>query len=187
MEIIEIADSSDDEVVEIEGPRLLKCFIRGQPVAMPRPRVFRNRLFRNMFVNLRKPQILEFQRKVKEAIPATRNGPVFPRRTPVQLKIWFLMSRPNVDFINQDRDRLKPAARSKTFSPKLNIDVDNLAKFVLDALTGLAYTDDAQVVKLECYKMQDNEDHCHGGTIIHFGRFDNNNPDGVLPPLYQYN
>jgi Holliday junction resolvase RusA-like endonuclease len=45
-------------------------------------------------------------------------------------------------------------------------DVDNLAKFVLDALTGLLYRDDEQVVKLSAIKLIDTEEPFGGRTVI---------------------
>ncbi len=48
----------------------------------------------------------------------------------------------------------------------LRIDVDNLAKFVLDGLSGCAYTDDSQVVLLFASKVYDNDGHCLGATEI---------------------
>ena len=43
---------------------------------------------------------------------------------------------------------LKVESESDTFKP----DVDNIAKAVLDALNGVAFEDDSQVVCLRCYK-----------------------------------
>ena len=45
-------------------------------------------------------------------------------------------------------------------------DIDNLAKFVLDSLNGIAYKDDCQVVKLVVYKLMDNAGPCTGRTIV---------------------
>ena len=50
-------------------------------------------------------------------------------------------------------------------------DVDNLSKFVLDALNGLVYHDDRQVVKLVAIKLQDNNSFCRGGTRVVVSRF----------------
>ena len=90
------------------------------------------------------------------------------------------MARPNKDFVNNDRvlGRLKPTAALRLFPP-IKPDIDNLAKFVLDALNGVGYHDDSQIVKLEVHKMRDNEGSCDGGTLVVFGRHNNTPP--VLP------
>ena len=43
-----------------------------------------------------------------------------------------------------------------------------LAKFVLDALTGVLYRDDDQVVKLSLWKLLDTKRPCNGRTLITF-------------------
>ena len=45
-------------------------------------------------------------------------------------------------------------------------DIDNYAKFVLDALTGLLYQDDKQVVLLSAARVLDNRDDCNGAINI---------------------
>lgn len=46
------------------------------------------------------------------------------------------------------------------------VDVDNLAKFTLDAMNGTVYTDDVQVVRLVVTKVYDNKDDCSGRTEV---------------------
>jgi hypothetical protein len=77
--------------------------------------------------------------------------------------------------------RLKAAARRLLFVP-ITPDIDNLAKFVLDSLIGVGYADDAQVVKLEVYKLRDSIGSCNGATIFHLARF--NNTGTTLPENY---
>jgi Holliday junction resolvase RusA-like endonuclease len=45
-------------------------------------------------------------------------------------------------------------------------DVDNLAKFVLDALNGFLYVDDKQIISLTAIKVWDNYDACLGSTSV---------------------
>jgi hypothetical protein len=45
-------------------------------------------------------------------------------------------------------------------------DVDNLAKFVLDALNGFLYVDDKQIIALTAIKVWDNDDECLGSTNV---------------------
>eukprot|EP00543_Licmophora_paradoxa_P006569 CAMPEP_0202455834 /NCGR_PEP_ID=MMETSP1360-20130828/13268_1 /ASSEMBLY_ACC=CAM_ASM_000848 /TAXON_ID=515479 /ORGANISM="Licmophora paradoxa, Strain CCMP2313" /LENGTH=60 /DNA_ID=CAMNT_0049075513 /DNA_START=266 /DNA_END=448 /DNA_ORIENTATION=- len=51
-------------------------------------------------------------------------------------------------------------------APTSRVDVDNLAKFVLDSLNGVLYHDDRQVVELIAIKRYDNDDMCRGKTIV---------------------
>ena len=57
------------------------------------------------------------------------------------------------------------------FARPIRPDIDNLAKFVLDALNGLLYTDDRQVVKLLVYKLLDNQGECEGRTVVEVSAF----------------
>ena len=47
----------------------------------------------------------------------------------------------------------------------------NLAKFILDALNGVIYKDNNQVVKLEVVKVLDNIGTCEGCTFVRVARF----------------
>lgn len=80
------------------------------------------------------------------------------------MSIWFYLYRPKKDFIDQVRapGNLKADVRNQ-FMPSIP-DIDNLAKFVLDALNKVLYQDDKQIVKLTCYKLRDNHDLCLGST-----------------------
>jgi len=51
-------------------------------------------------------------------------------------------------------------------------DIDNLAKFYLDALAGVAYRDDTAVVKLTCAKAWDADPPHNGRTVVKFRDFD---------------
>ena len=64
------------------------------------------------------------------------------------------------------------------------MDIDNLAKFVLDGLIGIAYADDAQVVQLVAYKMCDSLGDCSGGTLVRISTMDETT--SVLPDNYTH-
>ena len=80
---------------------------------------------------------------------------------------WFFLRRPNTDFVSNRREagRLKPEAKDNPLVP-IKPDTDNLAKFLLDALTGLVFHDDAQVVEVHMFKMRDNRGLCEGETAV---------------------
>ena len=49
---------------------------------------------------------------------------------------------------------------------KRKIDVDNLSKFIMDAMNGPMYNDDSQVVKLVAMKIYDDNNDCKGRTTV---------------------
>lgn len=105
--------------------------------------------------------------------------PIIPSGIPVTLTAWMYMRRPNEDFISRRRveGRLKPEAMTpaNTIVP-ITPDIDNYAKFLLDALTGALYEDDCQVVELHIYKSRDSRGLCNGGMKIQCSRI----PEAML-------
>jgi Holliday junction resolvase RusA-like endonuclease len=87
----------------------------------------------------------------------------------VVMRIVFWVPRPNTHFIASRRGpgRLRPQFQDPVaFLPNKRLDVDNLAKFVLDALNGLLYSDDSQVILLQAVKLHDSTDSCNGRTEV---------------------
>ena len=92
-----------------------------------------------------------------------------PRHLPVVLKAWFFLKRPASDFVNRTRgyDRLKQSAkRDDETIVAVKPDDDNLAKFLMDALTGASYVDDAQVVEIHMVKLRDSVGLCWGRIAV---------------------
>lgn len=97
----------------------------------------------------------EFLLKVASIIKGTLDGSsqdagptgpsqILPIEGPLEVEIHFGFQRPKSHFATAP-GMLRPSApKEKTSKP----DVDNLAKFVLDALNGHAFHDDAQIVSL---------------------------------------
>ncbi len=171
-EVIEILDTDSDEGVPNNGleesSRSLVSFsVSGQPIPLPRMRHFRNG-----FWNKAKKRATIFQNAVKLAIPSTANGVIFNKSESVSVTIWFSLRRPASDFVGGKRipAGLRNAARFLRFPPT-GPDIDNLTKFVLDALNGLVYKDDRQVVKLVVYKLRNNSGHCEGSTTVEVAKY----------------
>lgn len=171
-EIIEIIDSDSDTEASIPASTNLKrsvysFSVYGKPTPLPRMRYFRNGLW-----NKAKPQSTLFRSAVTEAIPQIKNGVLFDKTVTIRLTIWFYLKRPSTDFVSSKRlpDNLRHSSMERTYLP-LGPDIDNLAKFVLDALNNLVYVDDRQVVKLEIYKRRDNDGYCNGRTSIEVAPF----------------
>ena len=60
------------------------------------------------------------------------------------------------------------------------VDVDNLAKFVLDSLNELVFEDDRQVVFLNCAKVLDSEGCCDGATEVTINRVEEEDVEKLL-------
>lgn len=103
----------------------------------------------------RKPHaIVAFKATVRLAFEAAYSGP--PHAGPVTIGVRFLMPRPK-SMIWKTRPMPRvPHARAKC-------DIDNLAKAVMDALTGLAWVDDDQIwsaTLIKQYAAGDEQPHC---------------------------
>ena len=163
VEIIEIPSSHSSTVSE-ESVMLpvFNLTVRGQPKSLPRVRFFHGGIF-----NSAKRHLLAMHLAALDALPGPQKPPLYPVGTAVDAKIFFYLKRPNSDFVGNRRapGNLKPHAASNQIVP-FGPDIDNLAKLVLDALNGIVYHDDKQVVKLELYKLRDNEMMCTGRTQV---------------------
>lgn len=65
--------------------------------------------------------------------------PLAPKGEPVQVVVMFQFVR--------------PASQKKRGAPTVKPDIDKLGRALLDALTNVAYVDDAQVVRLQLWKV----------------------------------
>jgi Holliday junction resolvase RusA-like endonuclease len=138
--------------------------VTGQPLAMPRARFGRH------FYNPARNLMNAFARSIRDQVPALRDGIIFERNQPISVDIIFYMRRPNQDFRGRIRGNGRLRTAASIVSPS-KPDIDNLAKFVLDSLKGVAYADDSQVVKLVLYKIMDSEGECNGATKVQIKRF----------------
>ena len=92
--------------------------------------------------------------------------PFFDQEESIAVKILFRLKRPKNHFRSSipGPGRLRP--RHATNLQNTRQDVDNLAKFVLDALNGVLYDDDRQIVSLSVLKVMDYEGYCEGATRV---------------------
>lgn len=116
--------------------------IDGEPVAQGRPRFTksghaydpaRSREYKEMVADCAK-----YVMKGQEPIP--KGMPVF-----CVIKAFYKIPK---RFTKEQRRMAEKAVLLPTKKP----DVDNLAKAIMDAMTGIVYEDDAQVVSLLCWK-----------------------------------
>lgn len=107
-------------------------FIEGRPKVKERPRMTRRgRVFTPK-------RTLDYERQIAEAY----NGPMFESD---RLAVHLSFSRKGVQ-IEISEAELKPEHSSGL--PVLRGDIDNYAKAIMDALNGVAYEDDKQIVVL---------------------------------------
>lgn len=111
--------------------------IDGEPKPQPRPRAYR----RGQFVGVYNPSNADAW-KVRCAVVA-HDAIGKPFEGAVRVALWFMMPRPASHLTKQG----KPRTTAPTHHAQ-RPDVDNLAKAVMDALSGIAFRDDAQVAEL---------------------------------------
>jgi len=162
------------EVVDLTGNSPLLSYrveVAGKPVPLPRPRAnWKTRIFYNPAGR----KVTAFKALVKAAIPASRHGAVFPSGVPVAVTITFYMRRPDTDFKRGSRIGGVLKAMVPVMRP-ISPDLDNLVKFVLDALNGVLFADDSQVVQLTAWKLLDSVGECQGRTVVEVSEFHPNN------------
>ena len=121
----------------------------------------------------------EFLTAAVEATPFVKFG----RGVPVVLKAWCFLKRPNEDFIGRRRaaGNLRPGAL-QTPTVAIKPDNDNLAKFIMDSMTGILYEDDAQAVDIRFLKLRDSQGTCEGRVAIEVSAFDGD-WSHLMPPF----
>lgn len=96
------------------------------------------------------PKMKGWRKEVGSTARASANdygmyGVVYGKHVPVEMELRFRFMRP------------KSAVKSRMY-PVVTPDLDKLQRAVLDALTGILYLDDAQVVKITASKVYDGID-----------------------------
>ena len=120
---------------------MISFVVEGEPVPQPRPRVTTRGGFGRAYVPTSHP-VHRYRRAVADAAKAAG---VVVTEGAVSVAVTCIMSRPK-------SHRTKSGIR-KGAPPLPRSDVDNHAKAVLDALTCVAWHDDAQVAELHVRKI----------------------------------
>ena len=92
----------------------------------------------------------EYKEKIKNAYKES-GGKFFEKGTPLRCDVCFLIAVPRSESLLK-RQRLIREGR-----PTKRPDIDNLYKLIADALNGIAYYDDSQIVRLSLSKFWSSE------------------------------
>lgn len=90
----------------------------------------------------------EYEEKVKKAFLRQCGSGMFPESAPLAIFVEFGYVPPK-----SWSDRKKKKAKDKLIYPTTRPDVDNLIKSIEDALNGVAYKDDSQIIALTARKV----------------------------------
>jgi len=159
----------------------LRFVIRGKPLPLQRHRTNNQRVYNPSA----KPQAA-FRQVVQEILTDTiimgeykNNEPLFSNRSErLAMKIIFRINRPKSHFSTK-----KKLLKSQWALISKRVDVDNLAKFVLDSLNGLLYVDDQQIFSLSATKIYDTNE--EGATEVYIRSIPDSEMDRFMEDLVE--
>jgi len=85
-------------------------------------------------------KMLPYRQMVSQTAAVTFRGRMAGKHVPVEMVVRFFLAKP-------------PSAPKKREYPSVKPDIDKLERCILDALTGIAYVDDGQVVGMDKKKL----------------------------------
>ena len=105
----------------------------------------------------------QFRSKVESMLGLSgSNQPLFPSHVLLSITLVFRMRRPNNHFVGRQRDSTKLSSGAPPPFVVTKCDVDNLLKFVMDAMNMLIYADDKQVAAVHMFRLYDCDGSCKG-------------------------
>ena len=162
--ILEAKLGEDNSLSSISGK------IVGNPETMPRPRgtiKWSRAKPRNIqYYNPKQATVNALNNKLKSLVErAGLSSSVYSKDSPLAMVVYFHMKRPLTDFKSSKREKgLKPNASPSWAA--MRKDVDNLAKFFLDAGNKALYEDDKSIVVLSSARVLHSEGTCEGCTYF---------------------
>ena len=150
-EIIDLTESND--VAREDNQQILSAKVIGKPKALKRHRHGK----KGHYYNPSEREQRIFRHKVFQQMSVTASSlPFFDTTEPLSLKVIFRFRRPNNHFVGNKRGNpLKKEFQSSIHRCK--VDTDNLIKFVMDSLIGVAYKDDSQVTHISALRLYKND------------------------------
>lgn len=152
---------------DLTGARRIRFEINERPEAQPRP----GSSAMGRRYNPKSPLLKKLRSNLWTVAQQFRDPkvPLFGKDMQLIVVLTFFLPRPRAHLKkNGEISTLRRPIR-EAFNMafvKRRIDVDNLSKFILDAMNGPMYVDDSQVVRLVATKIYDDDDECTGRTSI---------------------
>mmetsp|Transcript_22761 Transcript_22761/g.67291 ORF Transcript_22761/g.67291 Transcript_22761/m.67291 type:complete len:329 (-) Transcript_22761:12-998(-) len=154
-------EDSNSHVARRKG---IKFTVRGKPRPLQRHRTSKG------FMYNPSSKAQKSFRDVVSSMLETNNSdakePFFSEEDFIAVYILFHLARPKAHFIGRKPGPGRLRSNSPVWLHHTRVDVDNLAKFVLDSLNELMYEDDRQVVLLQASKILHNEGECDGAIEV---------------------
>lgn len=121
--------------------------VLGEPRGKGRPRVMK----RGNFVHTYTPDAtVSYENLIKTEYHLQCPGKFYAQKVPVTVKLNAYYGIPNSVSNKRKKEMIAGFIR-----PTKKVDADNLVKVFMDALNGVAFYDDVQVVDLEVHKLYD--------------------------------
>ena len=131
---------------------MINFFIPGKPTGKGRPRVCRN-------VTYTPKETRDYENLVRQCYIA-KYADKQPISAKTPLKVSIIANYPITQSMPKKQVKIIENGGAFTVRPTKKPDADNISKIVLDALNGLAYYDDNQVVTLhidKCYAKEESQ------------------------------
>jgi crossover junction endodeoxyribonuclease RusA len=125
--------------------------VLGTPVTQGSTRAF-VRGNRAVITHDKRKPLMDWRGDIAHAAQEAAGGVFVPRGVPVMVHAIFLLQRPK-------------SAPKRVVSPTTKPDGDKLARSLFDALTGVLFADDSQVVKFSVEKRYAQEDEAPGARV----------------------
>lgn len=114
--------------------------VYGHPEPQGSFRALKNKYTDKAVLTQSNKRMLPYRQMVSQTAMVEVRGRKAEKHVPVELSVIFYLAKP------------KSASRNRQW-PSVKPDTDKLVRCILDALTGIAYVDDGQVVRLHAEKL----------------------------------
>lgn len=113
-----------------------------------------------------KPQKREFQAIARQEVSFNDDTPrPLYQNMYLRMTVNFRMQRPLSHFVGRNRDSMELTDTAPLFVTT-RVDIDNLLKFVMDALDKEFYPDDSKIAIVVADKLYDSVGRCEGRTVV---------------------
>ena len=121
----------------------IRFIVPGNPVGKARPRIFTNKAGRSQAITPK--ETVSYENLVKFTFSNAYNSKKLEGEIEAHINAYFQIPK---SMTKKNRKLVEEGKLHPTKKP----DADNIAKIILDALNGIAYKDDSQVVRLHIEK-----------------------------------